>query len=134
MQIYIYLLNLHYPKLSCQDLASGLDPLPPNFFPVLFIYILLSFIKHQTMNTKSLNYFIYTFALIGLVSVLSSFNSNTTQSQIGKYQMSTNTFEDEYEIYITIMDTETGEIKRRAKLYNYERSKYSKCFACDLSN
>ena len=86
------------------------------------------------MNTKSLNYFIYTFALIGLVSVLSSFNSNTTQSQIGKYQMSTNTFEDEYEIYITIMDTETGEIKRRTKLYNYERSKYSKCFACDLSN
>ena len=27
------------------------------------------------MNTKSLNIFIYTFAIIGLVSILSSFNS-----------------------------------------------------------
>lgn len=87
------------------------------------------------MNTKSFNYFIYTFALIGLVSVLSSFNSNPTQSQIGKYQMSTNTFEDEKGvIYISIMNTETGHLKRTDRIYNYERSKYSKCLMCNLEN
>jgi len=31
------------------------------------------------MNTKSLNYFIYTFAIIGVVSILSSFNNQTQQ-------------------------------------------------------
>ena len=29
------------------------------------------------MNTKSLNYFIYTFAIIGIVSILSSFNNES---------------------------------------------------------
>ena len=66
------------------------------------------------MNTKSLNYFIYTFAVIGLVSVLSSFNSNPPQSQIGKYQISTTSPSAGY-VYTTIMDTETGEIKLRTR-------------------
>ena len=33
------------------------------------------------MNTKSLNIFIYTFAIIGLVSILSSFNSQPEDQQ-----------------------------------------------------
>ena len=33
------------------------------------------------MNTKSLNIFIYTFAIIGLISILSSFNSQTKNQQ-----------------------------------------------------
>ena len=33
------------------------------------------------MNTKSLNIFIYTFAIIGLVSILSSFNSQPENQQ-----------------------------------------------------
>ena len=69
------------------------------------------------MKTKSLNYFIYTFALIGLISVLSSFNSNPTQSQIGKYQISTTNIGKDTSsyVYTTIMDTENGDIKLRIK-------------------
>lgn len=33
------------------------------------------------MNTKSLKYFIYTFAIIGFVSILSSFNSQPENQQ-----------------------------------------------------
>ena len=74
------------------------------------------------MKTKSLNYFIYTFAIIGLVSVLSSFNSNPTQSQIGKYQISTTNIGDNSSkyIYTTIMDTENGDIKLRIRTRSIE--------------
>ena len=34
------------------------------------------------MNTKSLNIFVYTFAIIGLMSILSSFNVQTENQQI----------------------------------------------------
>jgi hypothetical protein len=86
------------------------------------------------MKTKSLNYFIYTFALIGLVSVLSSFNSNPTQSQIGKYQVSTTNIGDNSSkyIYTTIIDTETGDIKMRTRTRSIEGFVNSTQTVCNL--
>ena len=77
------------------------------------------------MNTKSLNYFIYAFAVIGLVSIITAFNTQSENDIIvGQFQVATSTymqepgneFADENFIYETIINTSTGKITSRKKI------------------
>ena len=71
------------------------------------------------MKTKSLNYFIYTFALIGLVSMITAFNTQSENDiSVGQFQVSTTTYDGEMRsfIYETIINTSTGEIISRKKV------------------
>ena len=62
------------------------------------------------MNTKSLNYFIYTFAIIGLVSILSSFN-NESEIDNRVWTMASAGIDSSGRTTMYVLNSATGEVR-----------------------
>ena len=66
------------------------------------------------------NFTISIFAIIGFVTILSSFNNQSeTQSEVGTYQISNTYRENGNWIFETIIDTRTGEVISRERKRGY---------------
>ncbi len=63
------------------------------------------------MNTKSLNIFIYTFAIIGLVSILSSFNSKTQNYDTKVWTMVSSDVGGSGTPNMYVLNQQTGELR-----------------------
>ena len=62
------------------------------------------------MNTKSLYYFIYTFAIIGLVSILSSFN-NESEFDNRVWTMASSGIDSSGRTTMYVLNSATGEVR-----------------------
>ena len=68
------------------------------------------------MDIKLLNYLIYAFAIIGLISILSSFDNQLNNENGGVYAISTTGVGTLPAVYETVIDTRTGKIVSRNKV------------------